>query len=243
METGNMVGIYAIENRLNKKMYVGLSKDILKRWSQHLAMLEQGIHHSFDLQADYDELGLKHFAFYVLELCKEDKLREREVYWITKYNAEVKGYNRTAVGYKPHSVLVSENEELQDKVKALTREVKQLKRELNGNNGKKPTEQLKKEASRRSGEDNLLEEAKELVIKERTASVSLLQRRLGVGYTRAARLIDKLEKQHVVGPYMGSAPRVVLVHRPAGSTQQTERQTYRDYSRKKTFASKWDYSS
>ena len=44
-----------------------------------------------------------------------------------------------------------------------------------------------------------------------TASVSMLQRRFRVGYTRAARLIDAMEMNGVVGPYEGSKPREVLI--------------------------------
>jgi len=49
-------------------------------------------------------------------------------------------------------------------------------------------------------QDELFEEAKALVIDMQTASVSLLQRRFRVGYNRAARLVDELEAQGVVGP-------------------------------------------
>jgi S-DNA-T family DNA segregation ATPase FtsK/SpoIIIE len=59
--------------------------------------------------------------------------------------------------------------------------------------------------------DALLKEAIELVIRHKQGSVSLLQRRLGVGYQRAARLIDQLESAGVVGPYDGSKAREVLV--------------------------------
>jgi DNA segregation ATPase FtsK/SpoIIIE-like protein len=59
--------------------------------------------------------------------------------------------------------------------------------------------------------DELYEEAKELVIEIQTASVSMLQRRFRIGYTRAARLVDTLEKNGVVGPFDGSKPRCVLV--------------------------------
>lgn len=45
-----------------------------------------------------------------------------------------------------------------------------------------------------------------------TASVSMLQRRFRVGYTRAARLIDAMEMNGVVGPYEGSKPREVLIN-------------------------------
>ncbi len=58
--------------------------------------------------------------------------------------------------------------------------------------------------------DHLLKEAAEVVIRHRQGSVSLLQRRLGIGYQRAARLIDKLEESGVVGPYDGSKAREVL---------------------------------
>ncbi len=58
-------------------------------------------------------------------------------------------------------------------------------------------------------EDELYEEAKDLVIQSNKASASLLQRRLRIGYARAARLIDMLEESGVVGPQEGSKPRQV----------------------------------
>src|SRR3954452_23507520 len=60
-------------------------------------------------------------------------------------------------------------------------------------------------------EDPLLEKAIEVVTQAQTASVSLLQRRLRVGYTRAGRLIDMLERRGVISAYEGSKPRKVLV--------------------------------
>jgi len=60
-------------------------------------------------------------------------------------------------------------------------------------------------------EDELYEEAVELITEMQTASVSMLQRRFRIGYTRAARLIDEMEARGVVGPYEGSKPRTVLV--------------------------------
>jgi len=59
-------------------------------------------------------------------------------------------------------------------------------------------------------EDPLLEKAIEVVVQAQTASVSLLQRRLRVGYTRAGRLIDMLERRGIISPYEGSKPRRVL---------------------------------
>jgi len=60
-------------------------------------------------------------------------------------------------------------------------------------------------------QDPLLERAIEIVIQTQTASVSLIQRRLRVGYTRAGRLIDMLERRGIISGYEGSKPRRVLM--------------------------------
>ena len=60
-------------------------------------------------------------------------------------------------------------------------------------------------------EDELLPEARELVVAAGKASASLLQRRLKVGYARAARLLDLMETQGVIGPGEGAKPRAILV--------------------------------
>lgn len=59
--------------------------------------------------------------------------------------------------------------------------------------------------------DDMLERAIEMVVEQGTASVSLLQRRLGVGYARAGRLVDSMERLGVVSGHEGSKPRTVLV--------------------------------
>jgi S-DNA-T family DNA segregation ATPase FtsK/SpoIIIE len=60
-------------------------------------------------------------------------------------------------------------------------------------------------------QDDMLEEAIELVVKTGRASTTFLQRRLGIGYPRASRLMDQLEEEGIVGPAEGSRPREVLV--------------------------------
>ncbi|HKI66594.1 MAG TPA: DNA translocase FtsK [Solirubrobacterales bacterium] len=59
--------------------------------------------------------------------------------------------------------------------------------------------------------DDLLDEAIRTVVQTETASVSMIQRRLRVGYTRAGRLIDMLERRGVISGYEGSKPRQVLI--------------------------------
>ena len=60
-------------------------------------------------------------------------------------------------------------------------------------------------------DDELYEEARDIVIKSRKASASLLQRRLRIGYARAARILDVLEENGVVGPVDGAKPRDVYI--------------------------------
>ncbi len=67
-------------------------------------------------------------------------------------------------------------------------------------------------------DDELFDQAVQIVAEAQTASASLLQRRLRIGYTRAARLIDIMESQGIVGPYEGSKPREVRIPRPATET-------------------------
>lgn len=60
-------------------------------------------------------------------------------------------------------------------------------------------------------DDPLYEKAREIVIRERKASASFLQRRMKIGYARAGRLIDLLEKRGVISPPRGSKPREILI--------------------------------
>lgn len=60
-------------------------------------------------------------------------------------------------------------------------------------------------------DDSLYEDAKKYVIEEQKASTPLLQRRFGIGYNQASRIIDRLENNMVIGPASGSKPRNVLI--------------------------------
>ena len=59
--------------------------------------------------------------------------------------------------------------------------------------------------------DEMFDEAVQVVLESKQASVSMLQRRLKLGYSRAARIVDQMEEQGIVGPFEGSKPRAVLL--------------------------------
>ena len=90
-------------------------------------------------------------------------------------------------------------------------------------------EQTKKDFGRGAGKDELFDDAVQLVMESGQASVSMLQRRMRLSYTRAARMIDSMEEEGLIGPYCGSKPREILVDREQyigarsqGQTGQTQ---------------------
>lgn len=74
-----------------------------------------------------------------------------------------------------------------------------------------PTEEIVIPEEETENDEDLFCKAVELVIRHKQGSVSLMQRRLAVGYQRAARLIDQLEEEGIVGPYNGSKVREIMV--------------------------------
>ena len=91
------------------------------------------------------------------------------------------------------------------------------------------TQEAEKETEKESSEENdiyrdeLLERAVNLVMESGQASVSMLQRRFRIGYTRAARLVDTMEDLKIVGPSMGSKAREILM-----STEQAKARYFSD---------------
>ena len=79
-------------------------------------------------------------------------------------------------------------------------------------------QQLQKQASNLNSDEsgcdedeNLIQQSIEVIRSEQKASVSLLQRRLRLGYTRAARIMDEIENRGIVGPSKGAEPRDILI--------------------------------
>ena len=93
-------GIYSITNKINGKMYIGLTKqDFDTRWRQHKWSLNNQSHENDYLQKAWNKYGQEGFVFSTLHLCDElDDLSELEIYYIKKYNAYGDGYNLTAGG-------------------------------------------------------------------------------------------------------------------------------------------------
>ena len=83
-----------------------------------------------------------------------------------------------------------------------------------GGRGASPSESAGEEG------DELLPAAVEVVLETGQASVSMLQRRLKLGYSRAARLVDQMEERGIVGPFEGSKPRQLLITREQWQEQQ-----------------------
>jgi S-DNA-T family DNA segregation ATPase FtsK/SpoIIIE len=65
-------------------------------------------------------------------------------------------------------------------------------------------------------DEELIEQCIEVIRSEQKASVSLMQRRLRLGYTRAARIMDELENRGIVGPSKGAEPRDILIDLDGG---------------------------
>jgi S-DNA-T family DNA segregation ATPase FtsK/SpoIIIE len=84
-------------------------------------------------------------------------------------------------------------------------------------------DEMREQEARAAGQDELLEQAIELVREHKRASISLLQRKLRIGYLRASRLIDTMEDMEIVGPTQGGGRgREVLVPEDPVPTSDTD---------------------
>lgn len=90
-------GIYRITNTTNGRSYLGSSKNVSKRWKQHIGDLRRGNHDNSNLQAAWNKSGESVFSFEVVELLAESELQTRETYWIqatlpSNYNIKIRGW-------------------------------------------------------------------------------------------------------------------------------------------------------
>jgi S-DNA-T family DNA segregation ATPase FtsK/SpoIIIE len=86
--------------------------------------------------------------------------------------------------------------------------------------------------------DELFDDALQLLLDTEQASVSMLQRKFRIGYTRAARIIDVMEEKGVVGPYNGSKPREILIE---SIDELKDYETEENYEQNESQEKKSDY--
>ena len=91
MDLKGKSGIYVIRNIVNDKVYIGKAKDLSSRKSSHFSQLNSGKHSNKKLQSEYNLYGKNIFAFEVLEIT--DDLKNRESYYVNKFNSIENGYN------------------------------------------------------------------------------------------------------------------------------------------------------
>jgi len=87
MAKEKICGVYKIENLVNGKVYIGSSKDIYKRWNEHLNYLHNKKHHSCHLQFSWDKYGENNFKFEIVEICLNNDHITKEQYWIDFYKS------------------------------------------------------------------------------------------------------------------------------------------------------------
>lgn len=137
-----MIGIYKITNLVNNKVYVGQAIDLEKRLSEHRFSLLGNRHINKHLQNAWNKYGEENFKFEVIEVCSEDKLTEREQYWIDYYGGmnSNNNYNQREASSKGHLSEESKQKmsisQLGHLVKAETRQ-KMRNRMLGNNYGSK----------------------------------------------------------------------------------------------------------
>jgi len=91
-EDRDCIGVYAITNNLNNKIYIGsTTNSFYKRWQAYKNFYEQGINKKF--RNSIKKYGLNNFTFSIVEVVNIDVVREREEYYIKKLDTVKSGYN------------------------------------------------------------------------------------------------------------------------------------------------------
>ena len=104
-----MMGIYQIKNINNEKIYIGSSKNIAKRRSEHIEALHYNAHTNYKLQYDFNKYGIHNFSFTILEFVKNVKLLlDREQEWLDGMNID-KNYNISSYSKQEYSDRMKDN--------------------------------------------------------------------------------------------------------------------------------------
>ena len=108
-------GVYKITNIVNGKIYIGSSKDIKSRWSQHKTQLREGSHGNSYLQNAWNKYCEENFKFEIIEECDPDMQFEKEQYYLDLFSPfDNNGYNivrRISHQYMSDNYMIKECEE------------------------------------------------------------------------------------------------------------------------------------
>lgn len=139
-------GIYCIENKVNNKKYIGKSVNIYERWRHHKIELNHHRKKNQYFQRAWDKYGKENFKFYIIELCSDDELNNREIYWINYYNTINRnyGYNMTKGGTGGDTLSQHTPEEIKDINTKRSKAINKT-RKKNINNGFKAVKLYKKD--------------------------------------------------------------------------------------------------
>lgn len=99
--------IYKIENRINKKVYIGSAEDRDRRWRVHKSLLRNNKHHSVKLQRSWNKYNGE-FDFEVIARCPKEYLIKLEQFFIDFYKASSEGYNIRPIAESNRGRVVSE---------------------------------------------------------------------------------------------------------------------------------------
>lgn len=97
MSRSKICGVYKITHIASGKSYVGISKDIHRRWTQHRSWVTTGTRRSAIYNA-MQRYGIDAFSWQIIEECCQDDLNMREQHWISVFDTFRNGYNLTAGG-------------------------------------------------------------------------------------------------------------------------------------------------
>lgn len=115
MTENNYQGIYKILSRKTGRFYIGSSKNIGKRFKQHLRELKNGTHHSHKLQDEFDLYGGHNLTIQTIEIINDEKYLElREQYWIDTLQACKDGFNISPFSDRPRPLTPQEIKALSD---------------------------------------------------------------------------------------------------------------------------------
>lgn len=134
--------IYTIKNNINNKVYIGkTNQTIEKRWKEHQQDYQKKSNQKRPIYSAIKKYGIENFSIHKIEECSLEKVCEREIYWIEKYNSFINGYNATKGGdgkhYANYNLIVKKYLELKTlkKVKQETKyDIKTIKTALAINN-------------------------------------------------------------------------------------------------------------